>query len=429
MLGVWRVEGEFEGGKHLEEWAYRLQKHRRTSTVSARYHIKTTLALGFLAWQMYRMERMFNEWLLIGYTGDLAGHHLKRGKRYLTEIPEYFKDYKSTTSAETIMRYQKDGCEFICEPEGIHSFKRGRHPRGIICDDILRDPEVKLDISQLVKIERVFVDQIMPMPKEDLHIFGTPQDQQDLFHRLEQMSSFNCKRYPAIINETKKQVLWPEVWSYDRLVQQRKDMRERSFNKEFQCRPVRSEEGYFTIEELDSVIKARLRNYGYARKCKTDKYCYGGYDLGKKRHPSHISIFAESRRGKLIQVASIWMDGWDYTRQLEICQMLSKHYTIQGFQYDDTRAELEGFNERGELPPEMEGVSFTQKRKFEIAATFEKEIKSGNIMLLPDERQKRQILNVDNDLKSMETAEGHGDAFWSNALAIDAARGAMPNIR
>ncbi len=406
-----------------------MQAHHRTSTVSARYHLKTTIALGFLAWKLYRMESKFNEWLFIGYTGDLAGYHLKRFKRYINEIPEYFKGYQSTTTAETILRYQKDGCEFICEPEGIHSFKRGRHPTGIICDDILRDPEVKLDLGQLVKIERVFVEQIMSMPKEDIHVFGTPQDAMDLFHRLEQMPSFNCKRYPAIINEVEKKVLWPEVWPYDRLAQQRIDMRERSFNKEFMCRPVRSEEGYFTVEEIDSVINGRLKNYGYVKKGNINKFCYGGLDIGKKRHPSHLSILAENRRGRLVQIASIWLDSRDYTDQLDICKRLTDNYRIQGLKYDDTRAELEGFNERGELPSQMEGVTFTKKRKFEMAATFEKEVKNKTLMLLPDERQKRQILNVDNDLQSMETAEGHGDAFWSNALAIDAAREAAPNIR
>ena len=77
----------------------------------------------------------------------------------------------------------------------------------------------------------------------------------------------------------------------------------------------------------------------------------------------------------------------------------------------------------------MEGVNFTQKKKFEIAAQFEKAVKNKKIVLLADDRQKRQILNCDNDLKSMDTPEGHGDSFWSNALAIDAALGAVANIR
>lgn len=365
----------------------------------------------------------------MAYVQDLAGHHLKKLKLYINELPEYFGNFEEKTDAESILHYKHKGSEFLCEPTGIQAFKRGRHPKGLICDDILKDPEVKLDISQLLKLSKIFREQVISMPIRELHVFGTPQDQQDLFSELEQIPGWNCRRYPAIINEIKKTVLWPEVWSYGRLSQRRSEIREKAFNKEFLCRPVRSEEGYFTIQELDTIIRGRLKNYGYSRKFKTNKYCYGGLDIGKKRHPSHISILAEDRRGKLVQISSIWLDGRDYTEQLEICKWLVENYPIQSFRYDDTRAEFEGFAERGELPAQMEGITFTLKKKFEMAATFEKELKKENMLLINDERQKRQILNVDNDLKSMGTDEGHGDAFWSNALAVDAARGAIPNIR
>ena len=123
------------------------------------------------------------------------------------------------------------------------------------------------------------------------------------------------------------------------------------------------------------------------------------------------------------------MDGWDYTKQLEVCQWFAENYNMQTLNYDDTRAEFEGFKERGELPSEMNGIVFTLKKKFEMAAKFEKRVRDKKIVLLPDDRQRRQILNVDNDLKSMETSEGHGDSFWSNAMAMDAAEASMVNIR
>lgn len=428
-LGVRRIENVFCFGDHLEEWAYRLQEYDNTATISARYHLKTTIAIAYLAWQLYKMDSFYTEWLFLGYKEDLAAYHLKRLKRYLAAIPEYFDGYISLTNAETILHYMKDGQEFICEPEGIQSFKRGRHPDGIICDDILKDPEVKLDISQLRKIEKAFTEEVMSMPKDELHVFGTPQDIEDLFAFLERTPSFNCKRYPAEVNSTKKIALWPECWPWERLKQKEKDIRQKAYNKEFLCSPARSEDGYFTLLEIDSLINERFKNYGYREKAKINGYCYGGLDIGKKRHPSHISIYAENRRGKLIQIASIWLDGVDYTTQLEICKQLIDNYPIQRLYYDDTRAELEGFKERGELPPEMEGITFTHKGKFEMAAKFEKRVKAGSLVLLKDERQRRQILNVDNDLKSMETDEGHGDSFWSNALAVDAAEGPQVNIR
>jgi len=77
----------------------------------------------------------------------------------------------------------------------------------------------------------------------------------------------------------------------------------------------------------------------------------------------------------------------------------------------------------------MKGIVFTQKSKQEMALEFETKVRTKSMLLLPDDRQRRQILNVDNDLQSVASHEGHGDAFYSNALAIKAAEGPKANIR
>ena len=56
-----------------------------------------------------------------------------------------------------------------------------------------------------------------------------------------------------------------------------------------------------------------------------------------------------------------------------------------------------------------------------MAQVFETYIHSGNLKLLKDERQKQQILSVNNELKAPETPMGHGDAFFSIAMALSAA--------
>jgi len=76
--------------------------------------------------------------------------------------------------------------------------------------------------------------------------------------------------------------------------------------------------------------------------------------------------------------------------------------------------------EQGDLPAEMEGVAFTAKTKFALATELDKAVTNEIVELLPDERQKRQILSVDCDLQAPETNEGHGDAFFSLCLAIKA---------
>jgi len=420
------VEGVFEFGRHLVEWCYRLQRFSKTSTVAPRKHLKTTTVLGYIAWNLYNLEFIegsYDEFLFLSYKQDLGAYHLRRLKRYIEALPEYFGDFRDLTQAETILRYAKNGKEFICEPEGILSFKRGRHPRVVVCDDILRDPENRLNIQQIRKVTEIFLQQVMSLPKEggEIHLVGTPQDENDLFKVLEGLGDFNCKRYRAIKNYATREALWPEAFPFERLIQIReKEIGAKVFECEYQCQPVRLEESYFKQEEIDEVICPRLRNYDIGHPPRLNEYCYAGFDIGKKAHPSHLAVFGVDRKGRLVQVHSKWMDGWNYTDQLEYLKMAIEQFRIAKLYYDATRAEFEGFCEAGELPAEMEGLNFTLKLKHKIAAEFEKAVSSGNILLLPDERQKRQVLNVDNELKSMETPEGHGDSFWSICMAIQA---------
>lgn len=354
----------------------------------------------------------------MGYKEDLSSYQLKKAKMFIRELPEYFGSFDDLTKAEGILKYGHHDNVFICEPAGILSFKRGRHPEGMICDDILKDPEVKLDISQLQKITKTFKEEIMSMPKKELHVFGTPQDSQDLFAELEKMPSFECLECKAIINYAEKKVLWPEHYPFERLMEIKTDIGEKAFNKEYQCMPVRSGEAFFQEPELDSVIRSRLRNYSIKDKLTLNEFTFGGHDIGKKAHPSHFVVFGIDRKLRLVQIHSKWMDGWNYVDQVEYIEEAIDSFNIQSIYYDNTRAEFEGFSEQGELPPEMEGVTFTLKLKYSMAADFEKVVIHKKILMLSDERQKRQILNVDNDLKAVQTADGHGDSFFSVCMAI-----------
>ena len=66
-------------------------------------------------------------------------------------------------------------------------------------------------------------------------------------------------------------------------------------------------------------------------------------------------------------------------------------------------------------------MSFSTKSKNTMAQIFEQYVHSGNLELLADSRQTQQILSVNNELKAPQTPMGHGDAFFSIAMALQAA--------
>ena len=419
-LGVKRVEGQFLFGNHLVEWAYLLQKYNRVSIVSARFHLKSTIALGYLAWRLYKMENRYEDWLFMAYKEDLAGKQIKRLKRYLEAIPLYFDGYVSLTSADSIIRYVKGGKEFLVEPAGVLAFKRGMHPYGMICDDILKDPTSSLNLRVLMDIERVFFEEISSMPKEKLFVLGTKQDAEDLFGKLEANPEYMSREYPAVLDWEHKKALWAERWGFDALMKKKKEIGDKAFKKEFLCAPVRGEEGFIDRDKLNFLIKSRLRNLKPVREYKFRESCFAGWDLGKKRHPSHFCVFAVDRHNRLVQIHSKFFDGVDYKDQIAYIDRCIECFGIAKVMFDNTRGEMEGYIEQGDLSGEYEPIVFTSKGKFEMASLLDRHITNGTIWLLPDGRQKRQLLSVDNDLKSIETIEGHGDAFFSLCLAVRA---------
>ena len=114
------------------------------------------------------------------------------------------------------------------------------------------------------------------------------------------------------------------------------------------------------------------------------------------------------------------MDGWEYIDQLEYIKEAMKAFNIAKLKYDNTRAEFESFVEEGRMPGGCEGVTFKASNKYQMSTDLDALVTSGKIKLLPDDRQRRQLLNVDNDLQAAETDEGHGDSFFSICLAVAA---------
>lgn len=431
---VMQVEQVFEPGQHLDEWCYRLQAFNRTVTVAPRLHLKTTTDLGYICWQLFKLRyekfRNYDEVAFMSYLEDGAQYQLRRLKRYISYIP-FFDDYKNMTIATGLINYVVDGREFFCEPMGILSFKRGKHPRILICDDILRDPKSKrMSFEQLDEVKLIFGEQVESMPREQLHVLGTPQANGDLFTKLEADARYNCKRYDAIVDEKRRVALWPECFPFDELEKIRNGIGEKAFNKEYRCRPVSGEEGFFRAKMLDAICKRRLKNYDLLHTPKFRELTYGGLDIGKKTHPSHLFVLAVDRKGRLIQIHDKWMDGWDYKDQIEYCRQAIKIFNIEKLLYDDTRSEFEGFKESETLPDEMEGLVLTGKSIWELASSVDQYVTSDKLWLLNIPRSKSQLMNVDNDLKAPDTEEGHSDNFTSLCLAIRAFEiGSSPLVR
>ena len=424
-------EDKFTKAPHMISWANRIEQNKRTVTLSARKHLKSTTMYAFIMWLIFKLEPGENlNWLYMSYNQKMSIYHTMNIK-YLIQSNCLFSNIKDMNQGNSVLDYTwEDGSRFRCTPSGILTFNRGWHGDGVICDDILADPANELNFTIIDKINRVFKEQVMSLPKEggQIHLVGTAQHQLDLFFQLKDNSTWDWTEYKAITNEKDKQVLWPELFTYERLCQIRDiEIGSKAFNKEYMCSPVWSEEAYFQREELMRVVDSNLKE------CKTPSKEYkhnrmmitAGLDIGKKTHPSHFTIF-KIEKDHYTQLYELFMDNWDYSKQVDFINGLIDFYQIDSINYDDTRSELESFRERKLIDPRIwNPVVFGVKTKFDMASNLgrlinnkEGEIFKPKITLLNNQRMIDSILSVSNELQAVESEIGHGDAFWSISLAV-----------
>ena len=119
----------------------------------------------------------------------------------------------------------------------------------------------------------------------------------------------------------------------------------------------------------------------------------------------------------------------EYKDQVEYINLAVEKYEIDILRYDNTRAEFEAFAEQQLLPSCMIPVQFNMRTNNLMAVSLNKVIQEERVKFIDEERQIDQILQVNNDLKAIESPLGHGDSFWSNALALYEEKPKEYNIR
>ena len=414
------------------EWAMVEQYNPRLCLMAPRNHLKTTvMAQGFAFWQMFRVKPgRVEDILYLSYKAQLAAEKIEDLLRMIRSNPfcRHWKDQKPQAMTQ-IHFHVNFGEGTIGEAQmisgGIFGSTRGRHPTTTICDDILSDFANPLSSQELNRITRIFRRSIMslpPNPDNPLIVVGTPQAYEDVLHLIAGLDDWMWLSYPAIVDEKNEVVQWPEKYSYGRLKRIQRDVGRTAFEVEYQLTPVQVLDQFFTREDILNVIDAKLMAWPLDEVFKkTDLATYGGFDVGRKIHPSHISVLLELPSGTLVQLFSEFLDQMRYPAQIKMLNDVAVTFNLSRGYFDATFNALE---DRG-LKSVWRGRAFNKKLKADMATLFEKRVVAPpddcGIILLNDLRQMRQIVSVDKELKAATTVDGHGDAFWSNGLAIKAA--------
>lgn len=417
-----------------------MQNETWTCDVSARDHMKSTRFYAEIMRDIFVGIEHIDGYYM-SYNEDMSQIHLANVKKMIQRNPFFalIKDNKPT--ADSVLDYTTRRFRYTMKPASLLSFKRGLHPKRLYIDDPLRDPDNKLAPAVIHKINKIIWTEIIPMVDKErgyiCRIVGTPQTWEDFYYKDQTKELWNVWIQDAIVDEVKKVLLWSERWTWNGMMRIMRAMGKKKFMQEYRVRPAYDVDSYIERDDLLLVINPDLKNLLFYESDE-DEDIIAGYDIGKKRHPAHFTVFsrryhyeeAKASDGEdtaeaeefftYKQLASIWFDRIDYNDQVAEIKELIELFEIDLVRYDNTRGELDVLAERKELPPEMKPVTFTRKAKTAMASAIDSAVTARRIEFINEQRQTEQILAVNSNLDAMETEAGHGDAFWSNGLAISA---------
>lgn len=414
FFGLWHVEllcnevqASFENGMHYV-------------AVLPRGHLKSTI-LGH-AFSIWRLLKATNDSSIVylSYSHKLATYHLSEIKKAIRKNPVLGTMMKDRVpAADYAFRYDISGRRMEIIPSGLFSFNRGLHVNGaLIADDLLRDPENPLNVTQIEKVEEWFSKEAMYIPNQGVPIIvmGTPMAPGDLLAHLQDDERFNSRVLPVFNPVPDHEVLAPSIRSKEWLLVEQAN-NPKGFASEFMLAPYLSSNAYLNDEEIKEVENPELKSLSFDEyhHHDLDDYIVAGFDIGKKRHPSHLVIFKTNwRKRTIVQINNTFLDGWDFSEQAKFLNKVANNFRIDKGYFDNSRAELED----RDLDSVWSPIPFSPRNKINMAKNLESYVRNHKIELIEDPRQRGQITCVDNELRAPDTPAGHGDSFWSIALAV-----------
>ena len=428
---IWSQSDVYDHPEYFSEWhvnvvcddmQWCLENNVNYACMMPRGHLKSTICYAFLCWLMLRSDRPSDPFYL-SYNYTMAAHHMGEIKRIIESNPKlspYFVD-STARNARFSFRYKIHNKFAEISPGGVFSFRRGRHTNtALIADDLLKDPTDPLDATQVERVENVFFSEHIYIPNKNVItvVVGTPMAPRDLFYKLRSDDRFFFRALPVRYPVPDRPILAPGIRDAKWLDNMEKG-NPSAFATEMMLAPRLSEDAYITENELLSCEDSTLESLDTdGQEHILESTCtVGGFDIGKRRHPSHLSIYrTDPTTGEAIQVCQKWLDGWSYEDQISLLNNAVINFGIDRGYFDGTRGE---FDERN-LDPVWRPVSLQTKTQKTVAQSFETGVCSGKLRMIENERQHNQIIAVNVDLRAAETTLGHGESFWSNALALHA---------
>ena len=247
------VEGELVEAPHLRTWAELLERHRFVAIIAFRGSLKSTLAKAVVAHALRSHARGAYDCVYYSATVDLARWHLRRLKLYLEALAPRW-GWRDATAGEAVLRYERAGAIFSCEPAGLDQASRGRRGNLLVLDDV-SDPKKLASMADIQRALEALQRRILPLLKDKsarVLLVGTPLIEGDVIAWAEKNSEFVTTRLPAILPDGSP--AWPQKYDRAELERIKRLVGERSFAAEYLLNAVAPTDTFIPPDVLERAI-------------------------------------------------------------------------------------------------------------------------------------------------------------------------------
>ncbi len=260
----------------------------RVLFLAPRDHAKSTL-FTFI-YPLYRicMDRNIRI-SLISDTHRQAQKHVRAIRYELANNEKLIDDFgefrgKNWQTSEFTVKRGKNLKDPTVTGSGLGSSKLGNRADLIICDDII-DRDSCYTEHRREQASRWFFEVLTNFLEDEggqIIVIGTRQHEADLYNELMDNSRYVSKSYKAIMDSEEEKVLWPEKWSYRKLMERKKEIGNVAFTRQFQNEIKSRGSSMFPMELIEPALDrdAELLNpYGERPYWLNEYDIYMGADL------------------------------------------------------------------------------------------------------------------------------------------------------
>lgn len=243
-----------------KEWLDLLQSNDRIVLLAPRSTGKSLITSGYLLWKICQYPEI--RVLMVTMNSSKAEEMMTFIKSNLEsneKLTDIYGEQQSRNWSSSEIRIKNRGQGIIHkEPTltvlGVGSGQVSSHYDMIILDDIM-DNNNCLTRARRQKIEEWYNLALVPMlePGGQIIAVGTRWHSDDFYNYLMEKSIFTTKLYKAIIDYDTKEVIWPERYSFDDLIELRdENIGKVAFEMQYQNKIIQTEDSPINSEWIDS---------------------------------------------------------------------------------------------------------------------------------------------------------------------------------